>query len=85
MKNFNTKSFAEHLQIPVEENTVSLLIDPDSGAELPSPDELRELFEIADGDDCADYGELKVAAVVCAGEVPEELSLRLMKAKLKTL
>ena len=29
----------------------------------------------------ADYGELKVAAVVCAGEVPEELSLRLMKAK----
>ena len=27
------------------------------------------------------YGELKVAAVVCAGEVPEELSLRLMKAK----
>lgn len=29
----------------------------------------------------ADYGNLKVNAVVGAGEVPEELSLRLMKAK----
>ena len=69
MKDFNTKSFAEHLQIPVEENTVSLLIDPDSGAELPSPDELRELFEIADGDDCADYGELKIIGLGGMGAV----------------
>ncbi len=29
----------------------------------------------------SDYGDLKVDAVVCNGEVPEELSLRLMKAK----
>jgi len=29
----------------------------------------------------AGYADLKVSAVVCAGEVPEELSLRLMKAK----
>ena len=49
MKDFNTRSFAEQLQIPVEENTVSLLIDPDSGVELPSPDVLRSMFEISDG------------------------------------
>ena len=57
MKDFNTNSFPEHLQTPAEESTVSLLIDPDSGVELPSPDELRSMFEISDGDDHRDYGE----------------------------
>lgn len=69
MKEFNTKTFAEQLQAPVEESTVSLLIDPDSGDELPPPDELRKMFEIADGDDCSDYGELKIIGLGGMGAV----------------
>ena len=69
MKNFNTKTFAEQLQTPLEESTVSLLIDPDSGDELPSPDELRKMFEIADGDDCGDYGDLKIIGLGGMGAV----------------
>ena len=65
----NTDSFPEKFQIPGEESTVSLLIDPDSGNELPSADELRSLFEIADGDDCRDYGELKIIGLGGMGAV----------------
>ena len=69
MKEFNTKTFAEQLTSPLEESTVSLLVDPDSGDELPSPDELRKMFEISDGDDCSDYGELKIIGLGGMGAV----------------
>lgn len=65
----NTDSFPEKFQIPGEESTVSLLVDPDSGSKLPSPDELRSLFEISDGDDCRDYGELKLLGLGGMGAV----------------
>ena len=69
MKEFNTTQVPEPLQTPEEESTVSLLIDPDSGDELPSPDELRSIFKIADGDDYRDYGDLKIIGLGGMGAV----------------
>ena len=69
MKEFNTTQVPEPLQTPEEESTVSLLVDPDSGDELPSPDELRSIFKIADGDDYRDYGDLKIIGLGGMGAV----------------
>ncbi|MBE6364082.1 MAG: serine/threonine protein kinase [Lentisphaerae bacterium] len=69
MKEFNTTQIPERLQTPEEESTVSLLIDPDSGDELPSPDELRSIFKISDGDDYRDYGDLKIIGLGGMGAV----------------
>lgn len=69
MNTFDTKSLPEELQSPAEESTVSLLIDPDSGVELPAPDKLRSMFEIADGDDYRDYGNLKIIGMGGMGAV----------------
>lgn len=69
MKEFNTTQIPEELRSPDEESTVSLLIDPDSGDELPSPDKLRSMFNIADGDDYRDYGDLKIIGLGGMGAV----------------
>ena len=73
MNTFDTKSLPEELQSPAEESTVSLLIDPDSGVELPAPDKLRSMFEIADGDDYRDYGNLKIIGMGGMGELFREV------------
>ena len=69
MKEFNTTQFQEQFQLCQEESTVSLFVDPDSGDELPSPDELRSIFNIADGDDYRDYGDLKIIGLGGMGAV----------------
>ena len=80
MKEFNTTQFQEQFQLRQEESTVSLFVDPDSGDELPSPDELRSIFNIADGDDYRDYGDLKIIGLGGMGrDTVNALKLALLK------
>lgn len=70
MKNLNTSNLNNYENIvPDVEKTVSSLIDPDNGSEFPSPDVLRSKFDIADGDDFRDYGDLKLLGLGGMGAV----------------
>ena len=70
MKDFSTKFAPDDPDTAIDvEKTVSSLIDPDSGNELPAPVELRSQFKIADGDRFEDYGDLKLLGLGGMGAV----------------